>query len=68
MDQNEVVMRENGKDRVVGVRAKSADSRKVKFYCEVDNNTDYCQHTAFEAALRQVRNAILSSGMHHSLL
>jgi hypothetical protein len=36
----------------------SGDGGKVKFYCEMDDNTDYCPHTAFAAALPQVRNAI----------
>jgi hypothetical protein len=31
---------------------------QVRFYCEMDDNTDYCPHTAFAAALPQVRNAI----------
>jgi len=57
LSQSEVVMRDNKKDRVVGVRARSADGGKVKFYCELDS-TDYCPHTAFAAALPQVRNAI----------
>jgi len=57
LGQNEVVMRDNKKDRVVGVRARSTDGGgKVKFYCELDS-TDYCPHTAFAAALPQVRNA-----------
>ena len=37
-------------------KAKSADGGKVKFYCELDAS-DYCPHTAFAAALPQVRNA-----------
>jgi len=57
LSDNEVVMRDNKKDRVVGVRARSTDGGKVKFYCELDG-TDYCPHTAFAAALPQVRNAI----------
>jgi hypothetical protein len=58
LGQNEVVMRDNKKDRVVGVRARSTDGGgEVKFYCELDS-TDYCPHTAFAAALPQVRNAI----------
>jgi hypothetical protein len=40
------------------VRARGADGGKVKFYCEFDDDTDYCPHTAFAAALPQVRNAI----------
>jgi hypothetical protein len=52
-----VVIRDTKIDRIVGVKAKAADRGKVKFYCELDS-TDYCQHTAFAAALPQVRNAI----------
>ena len=26
----------------MGVKAKSSDGGKVKFYCEMDDNTDYC--------------------------
>lgn len=58
LDSNEVVIRDNKKGRIVGVRAKASDGGKVKFYCEMDDNTDYCPHTAFAAALPQVRNAI----------
>ena len=57
LSDNEVVMRDNKKDRVVGVRARSTDGGKIKFYCELDSS-DYCPHTAFAAALPQVRNAI----------
>ena len=57
LGEDEVVVRDNKKDRIVGVKAKSADGGKVRFYCELDA-TDYCQHTAFAAALPQVRNAI----------
>ena len=55
--EDEVVVRDNKKDRIVGVKAKSADGGKVKFYCELDAS-DYCTHTAFAAALPQVRNAL----------
>lgn len=55
--QTDVVVRDEKKDRVVGVKARAADGGKIKFYCELDA-TDYCQHTAFAAALPQVRNAI----------
>ena len=58
LSDNEVIIRDNKKDRIVGVKAKSSDGGKVKFYCEMDDNTDYCPHTAFAAALPQVRNAI----------
>jgi hypothetical protein len=51
-------VRDNKIDRIVGVKAKTADGGKIKFYCELDDNTDYCPHTAFAAALPQVRNAI----------
>jgi len=57
LGEDEVVVRDNKKDRIVGVKARAADGGKVKFYCELDS-TDYCQHTAFVAALPQVRNAI----------
>jgi hypothetical protein len=57
LDSNEVVVRDNKKDRIVGVKAKAADNGKVRLYCELDD-TDYCPHTAFAAALPQVRNAI----------
>ncbi len=57
LGEDEVVVRDNKKDRIVGVKAKSADGGKVRFYCELDA-TDYCQHTAFAAALPQVRNAL----------
>ncbi len=57
LGEDEIVIRDNKKDRIVGVKAKSADGGKVRFYCELDA-TDYCQHTAFAAALPQVRNAI----------
>ncbi|MDG7012459.1 MAG: hypothetical protein JRN17_05155 [Nitrososphaerota archaeon] len=56
LGEDEVVVRDNKKDRIVGVKAKSADGGKVKFYCELDAS-DYCPHTAFAAALPQVRNA-----------
>ncbi len=58
LEGNEVVIRDSKKDRIVGVKAKSSNGGKVKFYCEVDGNTDYCPHTAFAAALPQVRNAL----------
>lgn len=57
MGRNDVVMRDKKKDKVVGVKAKPADGGKVRLYCELDG-TDYCPHTAFAAALPQVRNAI----------
>ena len=57
LGEDEVVVRDNKKDRIVGVKARAADGGKVKFYCELDA-TDYCQHTAFAAALPQVRNAL----------
>ena len=52
-----IVIRDNKKERIVGVKARPADRGKVKFYCELDG-TDYCNHTAFAAALPQARNAI----------
>jgi hypothetical protein len=54
---DEVVVRDSKKDRIVGVKARAADGGKIKFWCELDA-TDYCQHTAFAAALPQVRNAL----------
>jgi hypothetical protein len=59
LDNNEVAIRDRKKDgRIVGVKAKTSESGKIRFYCEVDE-TDYCPHTAFVAALPQVRNAVL---------
>jgi hypothetical protein len=58
LNDNEVIIRDSKNDRIVGVKAKAADGGKVKFYCEMDDNTDYCPHTAFAAALPQVRNAL----------
>ena len=55
--QKDVVVRDRKKDKIVGVKARPADGGKVKFYCELDG-TDYCNHTAFAAALPQARNAI----------
>ena len=57
VDQDEVIIKDNKIDRVVGIKARSSDNGKVRFYCDIDN-TDYCPHTAFAAALPQVRNAI----------
>ncbi len=58
LESDEVIIRDNKKDRIVGVRAKTGEDGKIKFYCEVDDNTDYCPHTAFAAAIPQVRNAL----------
>jgi len=58
LEGNEVVIRDSKKDRIVGVKARSSNGGKIKFYCEFDDNTDYCPHTAFAAALPQVRNAL----------
>jgi hypothetical protein len=55
--QNDVVVRDEKKDMVIGVKVGAADGGKVKLCCELDG-TDYCQHTAFAEALPQVRNAI----------
>jgi hypothetical protein len=41
------------------VKAKTSDNGKIKFYCEMDDNTDYCPHTAFAAALPRVRTALM---------
>lgn len=53
----EVIVRDQKKNRIVGVRAKNSNGGRVSFYCDTDD-TDYCPHTAFAAALPQVRNAI----------
>ena len=53
---DEVVLRDNKKGQIVGVRAR-ADGRKVAFHCELDRRDD-CPHAAFAAALPQVRNAV----------
>lgn len=58
LDNDELIVRDHKKDRIVGVKAKGTDGGKVKFYCELDDNAEYCPHTAFAAALPQVRNAI----------
>jgi len=55
---DEVIIRDHKKDRIVAVRVKGSDGGKVKFYCEADDNTDYCEHTAFAEAIPQVRKAI----------
>jgi len=57
VDKDEVIIKDNKVDRVVAIKAKSSDNGKVRFYCDLDD-TDYCPHTAFAAALPQVRNAI----------
>jgi hypothetical protein len=55
---DELIIRDYKKDKVVVVKAKGSDGGKVKFYCEADDNTDYCEHTAFAVAIPQVRKAI----------
>ena len=57
VDQDEVIIKDYKVDRVVAIKARSSDNGKVRFYCDIDD-TDYCPHTAFAAALPQVRNAI----------
>ena len=57
LDNDEVIIRDNKKDRIFGVKAKASDNGKVRFYCETDD-TDYCPHTSFAAALPQVRKAL----------
>ena len=57
LDNDEVIIRDSKKDRIFGVKAKASERGKVRFYCEMDE-TDYCPHTAFAAALPQVRNAV----------
>ncbi|HZW85624.1 MAG TPA: hypothetical protein VFE91_06985 [Nitrososphaerales archaeon] len=59
LGEDDVVVRDHKKDRIAGVKAKSADGGKMRFYCELDAS-DYCPHTAFAAALPQVRKAIRS--------
>jgi hypothetical protein len=60
LDNDEVIIRDSKMDRVAAVKAKASDGGKVRFYCEIDE-TDYCPHTAFAAALPQVRNALRRS-------
>jgi hypothetical protein len=57
LDNDEVIIKDSKKDRIFGVKAKASERGKVRFYCEMDE-TDYCPHTAFAAALPQVRNAV----------
>ncbi len=57
LDSKTVIIRDKKKDRVVGVRTRAAETGKVTLYCELDD-TDYCPHTAFSAALPQVRKAV----------
>jgi hypothetical protein len=56
LEADQVIIRDNKKDRIVDVRARKADGGKVELHCTLDN-TDYCPHTAFAAALPQVINA-----------
>ncbi|MGD0396027.1 MAG: hypothetical protein ABSB26_03850 [Nitrososphaerales archaeon] len=56
LEANEVIIRDNKKDRIVEVRARKEDGGKLELHCTLDN-TDYCPHTAFAAALPQVINA-----------
>jgi hypothetical protein len=37
LDNDEVVIGDSKKDRVVGVKARSSDGGYAKFYCEADN-------------------------------
>ena len=57
LEANEVIIRDNKKDRIVEVRARKANGSKIELHCTLDG-TDYCPHTAFAAALPQVINAI----------
>lgn len=45
---------------VIFKHAEASEDEEGKFrrYCETDDNTDYCSHTAFAAALPQVRKAV----------
>ena len=54
---NEVILRDNKKNQIVGIRAQASNGRKATFYCELDKRDD-CPHAAFAAALPQVRNAV----------
>ena len=56
LEANEVIIRDNKKDRIVEVRARKANGSKIELHCTLDD-TDYCPHTAFAAALPQVINA-----------
>jgi hypothetical protein len=57
LEANEVIIRDNKKDRIVEVRAKKADGGKLELYCTLDG-TDYCPHTAFAGALPQMISAV----------
>jgi hypothetical protein len=56
LEADQVIIRDNKKDKIADVRAKRADGGKLHLYCNLDS-TDYCPHTAFAAALPQVINA-----------
>lgn len=57
LEADRVIIRDNKKDKITDVRVRKAEKGKVELYCTLDS-TDYCQHTAFAAALPQVRNAL----------
>jgi hypothetical protein len=56
LEPDQVIIRDNKKDRIADVRARKAAGGKIELHCTLDN-TDYCPHTAFAAALPQVINA-----------
>ena len=56
LETDQVIIRDNKKDKIADVRVKKGASGKVELYCDFDR-TDYCPHTAFAAALPQVLNA-----------
>ena len=56
LTNDEVILRDNKKDQIVVVRARS-EGRRISFHCELDKRDD-CPHAAFAAALPQVRNAV----------
>ncbi len=56
LESDQVIIRDNKKDKIADVRARKGAGGKVELRCTLDN-TDYCPHTAFAAALPQVINA-----------
>lgn len=56
LETDQVIIRDNKKDKIADVRVRKADGGKLQLYCTLDA-TDYCPHTAFAAALPQVLNA-----------
>jgi predicted CopG family antitoxin len=56
LESSEVIIRDVKKDKIADVRTRRTDGSKLELYCTLDQ-TDYCPHTAFAAALPQVLNA-----------